>query len=547
MKAAATHFALAASEPDGCQDVCDALPWRGAWLGVVADGVGRADNAGEAARKVVASLVENFKARPAAWSLRKALEEFTRLLNRTLFQESLARHERVEMLTTLAVVALEGERLTGLNVGDSRVYHFRAGQLTRLSHDHVEAGAQLQHVLTRAMGMTADVSPHVFETAVAAGDLILLCSDGVTNTLADPDLAALLARRSSARTIVAAAREKATDETLDDASAVVMEILETNPNESASHELEIPDTLAAGQTFDGCTLVRPFNQNERTWLATRGAEKLVLKFAPREARHSEAHRNQFVQEIWSLTRLQADYFIRAFVPENNRTLCYGMEYLEAPTLKDFLRAGPLAVADAVALTKFLLNACQFLLRFDLAHGDLKPENILVLREHGALRFKLIDFGSVGEVFTVTSRAGTPSYLAPERFGGAPLTEGTEVFALGVVLHEALTGAFPYGEIEPFQTPAFRAAKRPSQLNPNVPPWLDAVVLRAVAPRPEERYQAFSEMKFDLENPTKVQPWFPRDASLLERSPLRFYKVGFFLLLATNLYLLFRLLACHAGQ
>ena len=148
---------------------------------------------------------------------------------------------------------------------------------------------------------------------------------------------------------------------------------------------------------------------------------------------------------------------------------------------------------------------------------------------------------------VTSRAGTPSYLAPERFGGAPLTEGTEVFALGVVLHEALTGAFPYGEIEPFQTPAFRAAKRPSQLNPNVPPWLDAVVLRAVAPRPEERYQAFSEMKFDLENPTKVQPWFPRDASLLERSPLRFYKVGFFLLLATNLYLLFRLLACHAGQ
>ena len=65
------------------------------------------------------------------------------------------------------------------------------------------------------------------------------------------------------------------------------------------------------------------------------------------------------------------------------------------------------VPAAVALVKFLLSASQFLLGFDLVHGDLKPENILVLKRGDTLDFKLIDFGSISEIFSVNSRAGTP--------------------------------------------------------------------------------------------------------------------------------------------
>jgi serine/threonine protein kinase len=166
----------------------------------------------------------------------------------------------------------------------------------------------------------------------------------------------------------------------------------------------------------------------------------------------------------------------------------------------------------------------------------------VLKESENLRFKLIDFGSINEIFSVTSRAGTPSYLAPERFRGAPCTERTEVFALGVIFYEALTGAFPYGEIEPFQTPVFGAARRPAVINSNVPPWLEAVALRAVAVKPEQRYQSFSEMKFDLEHPAKVRPFFDSSAPLLERNPVLFYKIAFAVSVALNLFLLFRWLA-----
>ena len=158
-----------------------------------------------------------------------------------------------------------------------------------------------------------------------------------------------------------------------------------------------------------------------------------------------------------------------------------------------------------------------------------------------LRFKLIDLGSATEIFSITSRAGTAAYLAPERFHNAPISERTEIFAIGVTLYQALTGAFPYGEIERFQTPHFHAAKPPMKLNPNLPPWLDSLILRALAVDPERRYRHYSEVVFDLANPAKVEPFFQTETALLERDPLLFYRTGFYVLLATTLYLLIRLL------
>jgi serine/threonine protein kinase len=173
----------------------------------------------------------------------------------------------------------------------------------------------------------------------------------------------------------------------------------------------------------------------------------------------------------------------------------------------------------------------------LVHGDIKPENILVISDYDRLRFKLIDFGSSTEIFSVTSRAGTASYLAPERFHQAPISERTEIFSVGVTLYLALTGAYPYGEIERFQTPVFHSAKAPERLNPNIPPWLDSLVLRASAVDPECRYQHYSEVAFDLANPGKVEPFHQSRTAGLGGDPLRFYKAGFFILLAVTACLL----------
>src|SRR4030095_1344047 len=115
--------------------------------------------------------------------------------------------------------------------------------------------------------------------------------------------------------------------------------------------------------------------------------------------------------------------------------CYAMEFVDAVSLREVLKKGRLSVEDTRELGTFLLRVGQFLLGHDLAHGDIKPENILVVRSAEGTKFRMLDLGSAAELFSVTSRAGTPSYLAPERFRGSAISECTGVFSIGGTLYE----------------------------------------------------------------------------------------------------------------
>lgn len=543
MKANITTYNLSESDQAPSQDACEAFIWQNRIVATLADGVGSSAYGGEAAERVVSSISKNFKSRPISWSAARALSEFCRLINRTLHRESIAKYDRQELLTTAVSVVIEGEELHGINVGDSRAYLLHCGELKQLSEDHIGQEVNTSHMLTRAVGMSADVVVHVFSARVQPDDIILLCSDGVYNQFEDDDILSQLQARISARGVVKEARHRSTAESIDDMSAIVIELRELGGAEEAVRQLDVPENLHAGQVIDGFNLISALNQNERTWLANRDGERLVIKFAPLEVLHSELIRDQFLKEIWSLVRLNKDFFTRAYVPENVSTMCYCMEYVAALTLKDYLKKkGALSVEDAILLTRFLLDACQFLIGQDLVHGDLKPENILVLEIDGGLGFKLIDFGSISEIFSVTSRVGTPSYLAPERFQSAPLSERTEVFALGTTVYEALTDHFPYGEIEPFQNPQFKIARPPSSFRSIIPEWLDSVVLRSIAIDPDDRYLTYSEMHFGIDYPEKVKPFIKAGAPLLERNPVLVYKVGFILSLLINLLLFFLLIS-----
>jgi serine/threonine protein kinase len=280
------------------------------------------------------------------------------------------------------------------------------------------------------------------------------------------------------------------------------------------------------------------------WLSedTSGA-RVVLKFPPLEAADSELLRDSFVREAWNASRLASPDFVRAWIPGGAVLHCYAMEFVDVPTLRAALRFGRLGAEEARALAQFLLRVGQFLVRHDLVHGDIKPDNILVQRGPAGTSFRLLDLGSAAELFSVTSRSGTPSYLAPERFHGGALSERTEIFSIGVTLYESLTGSCPYGEVERFQTPSFESTPRPvARLNSAVPAWFEAVIARAIDAEPERRYEHFSEMAFDLANPARVAPHHRRNAPLLERNPLLFYQVACAALLALCLWLVTRLLA-----
>lgn len=538
---ATTHLLPRETGGDGA-DACIARVWGECAIAVLADGAGAARAGVEAARRVVHSIAENFGARPREWNGARALEEFVTQINRALYQDSLARFESPELVSTLACVAIEGDELAALNVGDSRIYLHRGGKLERLSEDHVDP--EQHHVLTRAMGLASEVRCHLTTRTLQDGDLVLLCSDGVTNVLTDDDqLGAELTHRISARTLVQSVRNRASDDTLDDLSAVILDIDSVGRMRSLARlPLPIPEDLTKGQLVDGYELFRPLAGSNRVWIATRDGRRWILKFAPIEARDEPIVLEAFIRESWNASRIDGPAFVPCFTPDRSSSRYYVQEFIDAPSLKALLKSRPLGVEEAIALGRTLCDAGTRLLRLDLVHGDLKPENILAVADYDRLRFKLIDFGSSAEVFSVTSRAGTASYLAPERFHGAPISERTEIFALGVTLYEALTRRFPFGEIERFQTPVFSPAKAPSRWNPNIPAWLDHLILRCLSLETEHRYQHFSEVAFAFDHPDQVEPFFHRGEPLLTRNPLAFYRAGFWALLAATLCLLLRLIS-----
>ena len=509
-------------------------------IAVVCDGVGSAREGARAAKKVTNYLLQNFKNRPKSWSIEKSIKNFIESINSILYKESIAEYNRVELLTTLALVVIVGNRLYGANVGDSRVYLLRDNKLTQLSFDQVEDEENLEGVLTQAVGMSESIEPYCFENIVQKDDKILLCSDGLYTLLDEESLKE--GCKLGANYLVKSASKLTKDNLLDDTTAVVIDILEEDKiTQLKEQKLTIPQTLKPNQIIDGYKLIKPLIANERTWLSEQKGKKYVLKFPEADANEDEQLLDLFVKEAWNAKRLKAGFFPKAVIPKKRTYRYYVMEYLDGVTLKEYIKKRPLHIDDAINLAKTLLKMAQYLLKFDLVHGDIKPENIIVLKRDEKLIFKIIDFGSITELYSINSRAGTPSYLAPERFMGESISESSEIFAIGVMLYEALTKKFPYGEIEPFQNPTFKKPKRPHLLNKNIPLWFESVILRAIEIDKSRRYQHYSEMLYELNNTHKVKPYYDKDASLIERDPLLAYKIGFFIMFGINLFLLYLVL------
>lgn len=505
-------------------------------IAVMCDGVGSAHKGREASRRIVNYLVNNFKNRPCSWSIKKSLDTFIKNINTILYRESIDEYERPEYVSTLAVIVIEGSRLYGANVGDSPIFLLRRDHLQQLSFDHISDEKGMEHVLTQAMGLDEHVEPYHFENKLEAVDKLLLCSDGLSNLLDNQTLRERL--DLGAPSLVKHASKSVDDDLPDDTSAITVEFAGIPTHQILKQvDLPIPEILKKDQIIDGYTLLEPLITDRRTWLVRKNGKEYVMKFPQILAKDDDKLLDLFIKEAWNATRLKAGFFPKAVIPKNRTMRYYVMPFIESVRLKEIIAKKPLPIEDAINLGKFLLNACQFLLKYDLVHGDIKPENILVVERNGKRLFKLIDFGSIVEVFSIASRAGTPSYLAPERFTGEPISEQTEIFSIGVTLYEVLSRKYPYGEIEPFQTPTFKASKSPKEYNKVIPVWLESIILRAIEADSKQRYGLYSEMEFELTSPDKVKPYFKKGSTLLERQPILYYRLMFTVSFVINLYLL----------
>jgi beta-lactam-binding protein with PASTA domain/predicted Ser/Thr protein kinase len=182
-----------------------------------------------------------------------------------------------------------------------------------------------------------------------------------------------------------------------------------------------------------------------------------------------------------------------------------MEYVEGRTLRDVLKIeGRLMPRRAMEIVADVCAALDFSHRNGIIHRDVKPGNVMITRT-GAV--KVMDFGIARAVAdnaaTVTQTAaviGTAQYLSPEQARGENVDARSDVYSTGVLLFELITGSPPFTGDSPVAV-AYQHVREnpppPSTLNPDVPPELDAIVLKAMAKNPANRYQSAGEMRADL--------------------------------------------------
>jgi eukaryotic-like serine/threonine-protein kinase len=217
-------------------------------------------------------------------------------------------------------------------------------------------------------------------------------------------------------------------------------------------------------------------------------DQFVERFR-REAKNAAGLSHPNIVSIYDRGEAEGTYYI-------------AMEYLDGRSLKELIVArGPAPIHVAIDYARKILDALRFAHRNGIVHRDIKPHNVIVDAEG---RVKVTDFGiaraGTSQMTEVGSIIGTAQYLSPEQAKGAPVDQTSDLYSVGIVLYELLTGKVPFTGDSPVEIAMKHISappEPPSSLRPDVPEDLDLIVLRALGKTPEDRYPSAEEMDKDL--------------------------------------------------
>ncbi|MBL4803001.1 MAG: bifunctional protein-serine/threonine kinase/phosphatase [Emcibacter sp.] len=505
----------------------------------IADGMSGCQAGKAASETCVKCLLLDYFSTPDSWSVKKAASKILLATNSWMYGQGQTVYDSdLGMVSTLSAMVLKSGSAYIFHIGDSRISLLRDGGMEQLTVDHKYGKSSY---LTRAMGADTRLEIDYRIVDVQKDDVYILTTDGVHEFISNTQIKAFITENgddldSAARLICEKALENGSD---DNITCQVIRIDDMADFQEKQHftnrnPLPFPPPLDTGMQLEGYKIMRDLHANARSqvYLAKDmdSGELVALKTPSANFDDDARYIELFYREEWIGHQINSPHILKILPARKNRKfLYYVMEYIEGQTLREWINDHPEPdMAKVRDILRQLIQGLRSMHRLDMVHQDLKPENIMI---DAAGTVKIIDFGSVKVASMAEGEdkngahmpAGAVDYTAPEYLLYGDGDNLSDLYAVGAVIYEILTHKLPYGK----GFSSIRLARQldyipATQVNSDIPPWIDAVLKKAVKKDPRERYQSFSQFERDFTVPPASlgqQNFSP----LLEQNPLLFWR------------------------
>jgi serine/threonine protein phosphatase PrpC len=513
----------------------------------IADGVSCSENAQLASQTAVTLFIDDYYSTPESWTVRTSAARVMSSLNSWLYHHGQQDYQPQNGAVTTFSSAIFKSRTAHLfHAGDSRIYRLRKGELEQLTTDHCNHASGGKTYLTRALGMDSHLEVDYIQAELEQGDLFLLTTDGIHEVLPRNELITLTESTDNtlediASTIVDQALTQGSEDNLSCLLVRIEQLPIEDLNEvhrKLIHQT-IPPVMEPGMSIDGYNIQRVIHSGTRShlYLVTHPDHdvRFVLKAPSVSFSEDTQYLEGFMREEWVGRRIDNKGVMKILPKNDNSQFLYHIsEYLEGQTLRQWMYDNPLPSLEKVrAISQGIIQALRVFQRLGMVHRDLKPENVIIDENE---QIKLIDFGTVqvgglNEISSLLNEecpVGSVDYIAPEYLMGQRGTYRSDLFSLGVIVYEMLTGKPPFNLSNTHRrTPKhfgewqYHSAQ---EYRPDLPLWLDLSLEKATNPNPTGRYSALSEFYTDLCTPNQTMVNKREHSPLLERDPVRLWKM-----------------------
>jgi len=532
----------------------------------LADGISSSDVSQIASKTAVTSFLLDYFSTSDSWSVKKSAQRVLTASNSWLFSQSkngqYAHDKDKGYVCTFSAMIFRSTTAYMFHIGDARIYRLRDGQLERLTEDHRLWVGQNTSYLSRALGMDSVVNIDYDSFPLEVGDLFFFMTDGVYEHI-DTDI--LIATINTHENDLQTAAKILLDEAYEDGSEDNLTIqivkIDALPHKDVKEvdkqliDKPLPPILEPRMVFDGYEIIRALHGSSRShvYLATDkdNGTQVVIKIPSIDLQSDKAYLERFVMEEWIAIRMNNPYLIKSYLPTRKRNYLYNVtEFIDGQTLTQWMIDNPKPSLEVVRnITEQIAKGLLALHRQEMIHQDLRPENIMI---DASGTIKIIDFGAtrvegiadINSFIEQENLQGTAQYSAPEYFLAETGTPRSDLFSLGVIVYQMISGQSPYGvNVARTKTKAEQKKLKYASLyteEGDTPLWIDETLRKALEIDPYDRYSELSEFTYDLRHPNAKYLKKSRPP-LLERNPVFFWKIISLTLATTVVALLYELL------